>query len=495
MRNDRKWKIGALAGALAMMLILAACAGAGGQSKSGIGEMDREEEGTLKVAYFDEQAFYMQYGNAFQAMFPNLKMEVVSLEPVFNAEDPVAEMEKLVGDQRPDVLYLTEEQYASLAEKGLLYDLDAAVKQDQFDLDGFQPSVIELLKTRGGGKLYGLSPNFNSQALYYNKDMFDKYNIPYPTDGMSWEETLQLAARFPAQKDGDEATFGLMQPSQTKDLFSLIRMIGEAKGLLYADADSGTVSIDSPEWKAIFQAVIDGYKSGSISMPSSGTGKGKGMALSIRGAGGGQTFSFGPDSMKFMTGQAAMTIDGAMLMDMMKMNAGGGGAKMSVSVPANGDKQGEGQKPREIESFEWDLATVPVDPSQPDVMGGIGLGSIFAINAASENLPAAWELVKYINGEQLAKTSAMSSPTLSARTAYKKAADGKNVDAFYKLGVNEQALLQSLPAGFAESFAQMASGLIKQVVDESVTLDDALAQIRSQGQDLLTKAGLESSDS
>ncbi len=496
MRNNRKWKIGALAGVLAVMLILSACSGTGGKVKSeGIGGLDREDDGALKIAYFDEQAFYMQYGNAFQAMFPNVKMEVVSLESVYGADDPVAQMEKLLGEQRPDVLYLTEEQYAALAEKGLLYDLDAAAKQDQFDLASFQPSVIELLKTRGGGKLYGLSPDFSSQALYYNKDMFDKYNIPYPTDGMSWEEAMQLAARFPVQKDGDDATFGLMQPSQTQDLFSLIRTIGEAKGLLYADADSGTVSIDSPEWKAIFQTVVDGYKSGSVSMPASGNGGGRGMALSVRGAGGGQTFSFGPDSMKFMMGQAAMTIDGPMLMEMMKMNMGGGGAKISIgSATSEGGKQGEGTQPRPIEGFEWDLTTVPVDPSQPDVMGGISLGSIFAVNAASENLPAAWELVKYVNGEQLAKTSAMSSPTLSARTAYKKAADGKNVDAFYKLGVNEQALLQTLPAGFANSFAQMASGLIKQVVDGSVSLDEALAKMQSQGQDLLTKADLASEE-
>jgi multiple sugar transport system substrate-binding protein len=481
----KKWskKSGLLIGALVLVVVLSGCLSSGNKKNSAaFGSLSREDKGSLKIAYFDDQAFYMQYGNAFQAMFPNIQLEVVSTQSVFDAADPVTEMEKLLDEQKPDAIYLTEEQYSALAKKGKLYDLDAVVKQDEFDLDSFLPSVIGLLKANGGGKLYGLSPDFTSQALYYNKDLFDKYGIPYPKDGMSWEEVMRLASRFPVKKDGNDALYGLFQSSDTTNPAELIRTIGEAKGLLYADADAKTVSVDTPEWKSIFQLVTDGYKSGSISMPSDSSSGAGGGSMTMRGMGGRKTMRFGPDSMGFMTGQAAMAIDGPMLKDMMGMEKNmkdGGGPSISV-------KGGDGPKP--FKDINWDVVTVPTDPSQPDVSGGIHLESVFSINASSENLPAAWEFLKYANGEQLAKSISKMSPTLSARTAYKNEVEGKNIDAFYAIGANEQSLLHTLPEGFAKSFADLASEQIKKVVEGTQSVDEALKKIQTQGQDLLTKA-------
>jgi multiple sugar transport system substrate-binding protein len=482
----KKWrkKSGLLIGALVLVVALSGCMSGGKKNNAAFGSLSREDKGTLKVAYFDEQAFNMQYGNAFQAMFPNIQLEVVSTQSVFDAADPVTEMEKLLDEQKPDAIYLTEEQYAALAKKGKLYDLDAVIKQDDFDLDSFLPSVIGLLKANGGGKLYGLSPDFTSQALYYNKDMFDKYGIPNPKDGMSWEEVIQLASRFPVKKDGNDALNGLFQSSDATNPAELIRTIGEAKGLLFADADAKTVSIDTPEWKSIFQLVTDGYKTGAISMPSDGGSGQGGGSMTMRGMGGKKTFRIGPDSMRFMTGQAAMAIDGPMLKDMMgdKNLKGGGGPGISVK----GGDGGGGPSP--LKDINWDVVTVPTDPSQPDVTGSFHLESVFSINASSENLPAAWEFLKYANGEQLAKSNSKMSPTLSARTAYKTEVEGKNMDAFYALGANEQSLLQTLPNGFAKSFADLASEQIKKVVDGTQSVDEALKNIQTQGQDLLTKA-------
>jgi multiple sugar transport system substrate-binding protein len=480
MKVVKKWhkKSGLLIGALVLLVALSGCLSSGNKkNNTALGSLSREDKGSLKVAYFDDQAFYMQYGNAFQAMFPNIQLEVVSTQSVFDAADPLTEMEKLLDEQKPDAIYLTEEQYAALAKKGKLYDLDAVVKQDEFDLNGFLPSVIELLKAHGGGKLYGLSPDFTSQAFYYNKDMFDKYGIPYPKDGMSWEEVIQLASRFPVKKDGNDALNGLFQSSQTTNPGELIRTIGEAKGLMYADADAKTVSIDTPEWKSIFQSVTDGYKTGAISMPSD--------SMTMRGMGGKKTMRFTPDSMRFMSGQAAMAIDGPMLKDMLSMdkNMKGGGGGVEVTVGPGGK---DGPKP--LKDINWDVVTLPTDPSQPDVTGSFHLESIFSINASSENLPAAWEFLKYANGEQLAKSSSKMSPTLSARTAYKNVVEGKNMDAFYALGVNEQSLLQTLPDGFDKLFAELASEQIKKVVDGTQSVDEALKKLQTQGQDLLTKA-------
>ncbi|MFB9275349.1 ABC transporter substrate-binding protein [Cohnella cellulosilytica] len=486
MRNNRgkirKLKAGTGALVLAVTLTLTGCM-AGGGKKPSAGGVGRDAQGSLKVAYFNEQAFYQQYGNAFQAMFPNVQLEVVPTDTVFSGDDPVAGMEKLLAEQHPDALMLTEEQYAALANKGLLYDLDAAIKQDEFDLDAFAPTVIDLLKARGGGKLYGLSPSFSSRALYYNKGLFDQHGIPYPTDGMSWEEAMQLAARFPVKKDGDDPLYGLFQPSQTTEAFELVRTIGEAKGLSYADADAGTVTIDSPEWREIIAAVVDGYKSGSISMPSSQDG-GMGGGISLQGAGGGRTFRIGGDSMRFMSGQAAMAIDDSMLMMMMGIGSRTGGADVSVKAAAPAGKGG----PIQFKDIDWDVVTLPTDPSQPDVADGMSLENVFAINASSENVPVAWELLKYANGEQLARTNAMSAASLSSRTAFKKQEEGKNLDAFYALGVNAQILLQNLPEGFEASFGKLASEQIVQAADGKATVDEAVQAIQTQGQQLLTKA-------
>jgi multiple sugar transport system substrate-binding protein len=201
--------------------------------------------------------------------------------------------------------------------------------------------------------------------------------------------------------------------------------------------------------------------------------------------GGRNAFQITPDTMKFMQGQAAMAIGSQFLMEMLQMESGGQAAQRVVSGEGP-----EGSPPR-LGGFDWDVVTLPVDPIQPDVTDGIGLDSIFAINAASRNVPAAWEFLKYANGEQLAKTSGKSGPQLSSRIAYKKEVEGKNVDAFYALGINDQLLLERLPDGFAASFARLASEQIQNVVNGAVSLDDALQTLQSRGQDLLTQAGLE----
>jgi len=43
-------------------------------------------------------------------------------------------------------------------------------------------------------QLYALPYGENVAALYYNKSIFDGLDVPYPTDGMTWDEVLELAA-------------------------------------------------------------------------------------------------------------------------------------------------------------------------------------------------------------------------------------------------------------------------------------------------------------
>lgn len=486
---SRMKRAGVLAWCLVIAVAMTACMSG---NKDEIAKLDQDAKGTLKIAYPNEMDFYARYGNAFKAAFPNIELEIIETAISFTGasveeidkqmkEVELPSKEQILDEKQPDVLLLSAEEYESLAKKGRLYDLDAVIKRDKFDIDSFHPPFIDMLKSLGDGKLYGLSSSFSSRALYYNKNLFDQYGVPYPKDGMSWEDVLQLAARFPVKKDGDDALYGLSLYNDFRTPLSLIASIGDAKGLS-AYSDEGTFSIDTPEWKKIFQAVIDGYKSGSIAIPQSDDGSTIRANTIFSGKEMGEMIGVNPGSAKFQDGQSAMAIDDALLMETM-VQAKRMGGKIVVEAD-NGSQSiishGDGSNPGE--PFEWDVVTLPVDPAMPDVAGGMRLNNLFAINASSGNLSAAWEFVKLVNGEKMAKTGMSATQGLSTRTAIKKDVEAKNIDAFYKLGLNTQPRLEVSLAIFDANFSKMASGHIRKVVDGSETLDAALAAIQSQGQ-------------
>lgn len=486
MNNSRKSMMLML---LVLTVVLAACASPG-KTNQAVDTMSRDEAGSLKIAFANEETFYMQYGNAYTAMFPNVDIEVISTESIWNADDPATAMKDLVDAQKPDVISLTQDQYQLLANDGYLYDLDTVIKQDQFDMNKMMPGVIELLKNAGRGKLYGLSPSFSSQALYYNKDMFDKHKIPYPTDRMSWEEILQLAERFPTEGQGEEQTYGLVLSGSTA--FDLVETMGTAKGLTYVDYDSGQLTINTDEWTTIFETVTNSYKSGKVSIPSANNpfGGGGGRVLNIMRRAGGSTMSISMGTINFASGKAAMTIDQSFLMNMLEMSRriGGGGSTQGGSISAI--RATDNGSPLNIQEINWDLVTIPVDPTNPDVTGALGLDTVWSISASSESLSPAWELVKYINGEQLAKTTAKSSTQLSTRTEF-ISSEEHNLEAFTVLGPNPITFAQQFPAGFKEEFATIASEEMNSIISGSKTVSDAINVIQTKGQDLLTQKKLE----
>jgi ABC-type glycerol-3-phosphate transport system substrate-binding protein len=47
------------------------------------------------------------------------------------------------------------------------------------------------------GKLYALPRKANAYYLYYNKDIFDRFNVPYPSKDkvLTWDEAFELYCR------------------------------------------------------------------------------------------------------------------------------------------------------------------------------------------------------------------------------------------------------------------------------------------------------------
>lgn len=478
------WKTAAAA---TLTAVLAAGCGSGGANGTGstFKSFGANDKATLKVAYMDAEAFNMQYGNLFKMKFPNVTVEVVPTRGVMGqGQDPAEAMEELLDKEKPDLVMLTPAQYEALAADGKLAELDAMIKRDKFDLDDFIPAVTDLLRVKGGGKLYGMAPTFGGKALYYNKDLFDKYGVPYPTDQMSWEDVLQLARRFPADGQGDARIYGLHQPSGVTNPFELATTIGAAKGLAFVDYDNAKLSVNTEDWKKVARLVADAYKSGSLSVPSAqNAGILPGSGGSGGADGGKKVVMIGPDTFKndmFLSGRAAMMVDSDNTINLMNM-AG------KVKGPSDGSKP-----------LNWDVVTMPVDARNPDVSSGFTVGQIFAIPAQAANPSAAWELWKFINGGELSKMGSQGimiagSGTLPSRKSALQAkyTDGRHMEAFYKLKADESALAQKYPAGFLDQWNAISGEQMKAVITGGKTVDDALKTMQDKGQEQLSKAKLD----
>lgn len=432
--------------------------------------VDHLTEASLKVLYYSEDSFQFEYGMLLAALYPNLEIRVIGTNSIYWDQDPEEEFDydtalfKLIEREKPDLMLLQPEQYTKLAKDNKLYNLDTAVKQSNFDLDGIAPTLLEYLREAGNGQLYGLANSFNSRALFYNKDLFDQYQIPYPTDDMSWEELFHLAMRFPMDGEEDERIYGL-KISESRNLFELASWIGYTEELSLVDSSTKQVTLQSELWVKVFQQALDMIQSGNLYADN-------GLAGSvIRGgnAGGtGELIKFVElveveDRNPFIAGRVAMSLEYSSMIQMIKQ------AK-------------ERSRNDEAVIQNWDIVTVPVGEQMADRNPYMAMRQIFAIAADSPNKEAAWEVLSYITGDNYAKAKSKANLSgLSARTAYLNDGEGRNYEAFYRLKPSSLQLLYGdpdmLPKDFAEQFAADARKELERVTNQEVALEDALAEL------------------
>ncbi|WP_179223600.1 hypothetical protein [Paenibacillus tyrfis] len=117
------------------------------------------ERTKLKVAYFNQEAFDNLYGDYFMVKFPQFEVEVIATaETMGPGKNPQKEMDKLLDEQKPDLIITGFWEYQRLAATGKLYELDSFIKQDKFDIENMLPTAIDYLRAKGSGKLYRACP-------------------------------------------------------------------------------------------------------------------------------------------------------------------------------------------------------------------------------------------------------------------------------------------------------------------------------------------------
>jgi multiple sugar transport system substrate-binding protein len=226
--------------------------------------------------------------------------------------------------------------------------------------------------------------------------------------------------------------------------------------------------MDTPEWKKLFEQVVTGYQSKAISQPSNAQ-RGPVMSKSDTKSEGKLDIAIGEDSNLFMAGRAAMMIDNSFLLNQMDMMK---------------------NMKKDAKPINWGVVTEPVDPANPDVSSSFAISQILGINAQSAHIGAAWEFIKYVHSDEMAKIRSKSSPELISRSAYAMDKQGVSLEAFYKLKPNSDAATQAYPKGFRAAFSKITSDEIKAAIAKTKSVDDALAAIKDKGQKALTEANI-----
>jgi multiple sugar transport system substrate-binding protein len=146
----------------------------------------------------------------------------------------------------PDLIY-TLNDVAGFRDMGYAEDLNPFIKQTNFDLSRLDPNILDSIRTYGGGaELYAMPMLQNVAAMFYNKDIFDKFGVQYPKDGMTWDDAIQLATRV-TRTDGGVRYIGMATDSVSR--------YGQGLSLPYVDTSTNKALIDTDGWKKVLSTV------------------------------------------------------------------------------------------------------------------------------------------------------------------------------------------------------------------------------------------------
>lgn len=170
----------------------------------------------------DEVKTVNSYLKAFHAAHPDIRVQIEHTPDMGYQQ----KLQTLVrGSNLPDVFYVNEADVPWLVRDGALRDLRPLVERDRAEVqpDDFYRETQSCFEVDGG--TYGICKDFATLVCYYNKDLFDKWDVPYPTGDWTWEQFLATAKATTHQGDGHD-DWGFLFETWSEELFPWIWQAG-----------------------------------------------------------------------------------------------------------------------------------------------------------------------------------------------------------------------------------------------------------------------------
>ncbi|MFP4644047.1 MAG: ABC transporter substrate-binding protein [Spirochaetales bacterium] len=205
----------------------------------------------------------MGYGGQDPAIKSRLLDEVIGDELAENGIE--VEYEPLEGDYNAalfnalsagtaaDIIYIPVETAPGIIDTGLVEPLD-----ERTDLSPFIDSLNESFTF--DGSTYGIAKDFNTLAMFYNKDLFDEAGLDYPDRDTDWDELEEMIREIAAL---DDDIYGAAFPA----LFERFGVFSFAAGWDMFEED-GTSNLTDPALIESVEWYTDLVRDGVAVQPS-----------------------------------------------------------------------------------------------------------------------------------------------------------------------------------------------------------------------------------
>lgn len=161
--------------------------------------------------------------------------------------------ELITAGMTPDLIFTFNGNLAQYRTKQLEFDHRELAKTQNFDLSRFDETMIRDTRVSSpGDELYGIPISRSFHALYYNKDLFDKFGSAYPKEGMLWSEVVELAKKV-TRLEGGVQYRGI-------DPGAGIIWISQPLSAAAVDYKTEKASVRTDQWKQVFELVKSMYK-------------------------------------------------------------------------------------------------------------------------------------------------------------------------------------------------------------------------------------------
>jgi multiple sugar transport system substrate-binding protein len=110
------------------------------------------------------------------------------------------------GGEMPDVFWMHSNNAAKYMGSGVLLNMDSYIEADEsIDLGNYFEGINELYTYDGSH--YAIPKDHDTIAVVYNKAIFDKYGVAYPTSDWTWEDFAATAQEI-SDKGKEDGVYG-----------------------------------------------------------------------------------------------------------------------------------------------------------------------------------------------------------------------------------------------------------------------------------------------